>query len=460
MLRVPFQAGRHGQQVRLGPSPTDDHASQPRPPFRQGAGLVEHQVRGLPEGLQGRGIPHQHTLPGGRANPHHDGHRGGQAQRAGTGDHQQGHRGPPGLGQTATQPPPAQEGQQGQGEDHGYKHGADPIGQILGGGLGALGLGHHGRHACQLGFSPYRQDLHFQDGAMDHGARHQVITRGFGYGQGFPGQHRLVHFRLTSTHAPIGWHRLARKHAGLIAPLQDGDRNLQDGSVSLHPQGRGRRQRQQRPKGIGRTGLGPGLQIFPGEQEGHQRSGGFKAELVGAAPPFFQGEAPGDARTQGDERIHGSLPVPRLASRPPEETPPRAEHHRRGQQELDPTGQVPADPRKHHRQHGRREHQGEDHPATRRCQVSALGGQGFRLDLGEPIPRLLDLGGHGFKGRIAFHRHGGSGQVHGNGRDPSGGKERLLHVVDAGCAGHARYAVGLLAHMASWRGTQTGLSIS
>ena len=85
MFTGPLDRSRHGQHVLFAL-----HGNDLRLSLCQGAGLVEHQCVDFREELERLGVLDQDSCRRSFASGHHDRHRCGQSERAGTGDDQHG----------------------------------------------------------------------------------------------------------------------------------------------------------------------------------------------------------------------------------------------------------------------------------------------------------------------------------------------------------------------------------
>jgi hypothetical protein len=88
VLAALVEAGGQTQDFLLLPYLNGHGSLKTGFPFRQRARLVDDQRIHLTQALDGRRVAEQDALGGRLAGRHHDGHRRGEAQGAGTGDDQ------------------------------------------------------------------------------------------------------------------------------------------------------------------------------------------------------------------------------------------------------------------------------------------------------------------------------------------------------------------------------------
>ncbi len=103
--------------------------------------LSSTTVADPPGRLERAGALDQDAEFGAAADRGHQRGRGGQAERARAGDHEDGDGGAPGRGGGQARPQPESEGRHGQGDHARHEDGGDPVGEPLGARLGRLGLG-------------------------------------------------------------------------------------------------------------------------------------------------------------------------------------------------------------------------------------------------------------------------------------------------------------------------------
>ena len=130
MLTVGLQPCRNAQHRVLIPSQRVVR-HKPWPAFGQGACLVESDRIDAVRLLQSFCILDEDAVFGGDAGPGHDRGRRRQAERAGTGDYQNGNGIEDGLRPVAREQAPAHQGGQGREQHYRNEHGGDAIHQAL-----------------------------------------------------------------------------------------------------------------------------------------------------------------------------------------------------------------------------------------------------------------------------------------------------------------------------------------
>ena len=154
------------------------------------------------------------------------------------------------------------------------------------------------------------------------------------------------------------------------------------------------------------------------------------------AKPFHQPKAPGNARAQGHQRVHGGLAMEQLEPGPFEKTTARGEDHHPAEQRLKPPVQV-----NHHPGHHGTEKRQREGP---RQQGSYQGSAQFALFFfpggvhHESVTPLCQ-GLRKLFGRNAFKGDRGlfAGQVYRRAGHSGHSLKSLLHAPHAGRAGHA-----------------------
>ena len=406
------------------------------------------------------------------AGAHHDGHGGGEAQRAGAGDDQHRHAGGEGHLYRVGSDEPHHGGDEGDAHDHGDEHTGHPVGQLGDGGLGGGGLVHQTDHLGKGGVlthpgGPDGEGAGFVDGGGDDGVPRLLV-----HGDGLAGEGGFVHGGCAlGDHAVHGDGAagadqqhvtqldLLHRHFDLFAIPEDGGRF--GGEVD------------EPGNGLSGLALGAGLQIFAQGDEGENHAGRLKIEVHGIL--FHHGhihvaQSPADAVQGGDtvdhggggaygnEGVHvGGEVEQRLKAHPVVFLVD--DHDGHGEQEqgegvghgifhaMEEVRDGPA----HHVAHGQveqgnEEDEGGDEPGLHALQLILHGvGSG---DGGGVLPRrggqgcavacLLHRGDDGLRrdGIVAVHCHGAAQQVHVHVLHSRQLPHGLVHMSGARRAGH------------------------
>ena len=160
--------------------------------FRKGAGLVEHHGGELHRPLEVLGAADEDACLRALADPDHERGRGGDPERAGTGNDQHRDEGKDRLGQVPSHGPADEAGQRDE-DDGGHEIGGNPVSDPLDLGRGRLGLLHQGddlveRRLCP---DPGRPELERTSGV--EGAADYCVARALLDGDALTGQQLLVH---------------------------------------------------------------------------------------------------------------------------------------------------------------------------------------------------------------------------------------------------------------------------
>ena len=391
VLAGALDRSRRGQQVVLGPSPDRQDLDHARPAFGQCAGLVQHQRIDLLEPFERLGRADQHAGPGTLPDTHHDGHRGRQAERAGTGDDQHRDRGDQRIGKRRGRSPecPCRECQQRHGDHRGHEPAGHRVGEPLDGCTRALRLGHHGDDAGEHRRGPHALGAEDEGAGAVDGAADHPVARLLRQRHQLAGHHQLVDGALAFENQAIHRHRFAGPYAQAITRMDGIERDLFIVATSGDAAGGARRQVQQRANGV------PGLLARPEfqhltqqDQDGDHRRGleihrdpGFRAEADREQAGSDRGDdavGPGRTGPHGDQREHVEAAAKQQVPAALEERQAGPQHHRCRKNHLQPVG-VEAEMRKHIQRDNRHGERGA-HPEAPRHVLQFRIGLGFGAD--------------------------------------------------------------------------------
>lgn len=213
----------------------------------QRAGLVEDEMLGARQRLDGVAARDEQPQPREGAGGHRQRRRRGERQRAGAAHHQHRNKHPQGARRIELAPDKA--GRRGQQQQRGDEPGGDAVGllhQPRFFGDGALHQAHDGSEPRRL--ADLLHPLH-QRAADIHGAAGQFAAGALGDGTALAGEERLVHLALALQHPAVGGHGLPGRHprgrpaAGPPPPPARSRCRARPSSVRRTPAGRGRRAR-------------------------------------------------------------------------------------------------------------------------------------------------------------------------------------------------------------------------
>ena len=236
MAGVLLHRGGHPQQLLRAGLPPGDHVRDLELAGGDGAGLVEGHGPDDAQVLQVHAAFDEHTVASGLGDPRQDAGRGADGQGAGGSGHQEQHAPVEALGQGH----PAQEGRQ---QDHQHvrhqhgrhKPGGEALGELLGGALLALGLGHHLHDAAQGAVPGQPGHLHLQAACLVHRPREDRIPGALVHGHALPGDRALVDGALALEDLPVHGDAIPRADHYHIPHLQGLHRHFHDLIPSLQP---------------------------------------------------------------------------------------------------------------------------------------------------------------------------------------------------------------------------------
>ena len=476
MLALLLQRGGQRQQLALGHALRGEDVGDLGLTAGDGASLIQRHDLGTASSLQRSGRFEEDAVLGTQAVAHHDGHRGGKAQRAGAADDQDGNAAGQCIAQLMAQQQPDDGGEHGNGDDGGYKEAGNGIGDLGDGGFGGGGVADHLNDLGQGGVLAHAGGLALQEARLVGGGSADLVALCFIHRDALAGQGTLVDGADALQHDAV--------HGDVLTGADDEDvaflhlLNGDDHFRAVPQQGGSlRSQLHQALEGVRGLALGAGFQHLAHGDEGQDHGGGFKVELhhivhdefviaidlstghgkEGVSAPHKAGHG-----AQGHQRVHVGRAVEEALEAVEEELLVD-DHDDAGQQQLDeahgnvvavkPVGEGPAP---HHVSHGEvHQHQQKaqrgDEPPLELGRLMI--GQGVQIGagaVGSVAGRTLEAGTvtgvlHGFEdGRLAgraLHAHGVGQQAH-----RAAGHARyflygLFHPGRAGRAAHARNVI-------------------
>ena len=240
MLRRLFHRSGEGQQSLSLHSGGGYHVRGLGPALGDGSCLIQrHHVHRF-QRLQGLGGFNQHPVFGAFACSHHNSGGGGQAQRAGTGDHQHRNADRHSEFKALSCQQPSDAGRQGDGDDCRHKHAADFIRQLGDGSFAGAGLLHQANNLSQGRILADFVRSKFQKPSfVDGGARHP-LARPLFHRNALAGEGRFVHSGGTFHHNAVYRQALAGPHHNDIPHLHLFHRDFLLSAFPLHYGGFGR----------------------------------------------------------------------------------------------------------------------------------------------------------------------------------------------------------------------------
>ena len=286
MAAVALQCGGDAQRLFAVEAVEHLHRGQHRPAVAEGAGLVEHDVRGAGQAVQRVRTQCQQADLGQCAMRGRQRGRHRQRQRAGAADHQQG-QGDFQRARRFVLPPPGKH-RRGHRQQHQHEAAADAV--CAAGQRGAVGLG------------LFDQPRQLRDAGGRAGAGHLQPCRALAadragvdrvagelvHRRRFAGQQRLLEPGFAIHQAAVGRHRLAGGHAGQVAGLERGQRHGFAAAIGQLAGGEGRARTRQRID----LGAGHGARALfkhaRGQQQEHEHHRRVVPHVFAAADGFPQ----------------------------------------------------------------------------------------------------------------------------------------------------------------------------
>ena len=395
---------------------------------------------------------------------HHNGHRGGQAQSAGTGNYQHGNAAPQGKLQSVSCEHPSGEGYGGDDHNRGHKDACDFICQPGNGRLGAACLLHHADNLGQCGIRTDFVGPEFQVALRADGGSGNRIPGELFHRDALSRERTLVNGGTAGKHRAVYGDLVSRPDNHRIPHVYLVHRYLYDLVLSADPGHLGA-QVHQRPDGIAGLSLGSGFQEFSQGDQGQNHSGGLKIEVfavelhrghvslvqrIGHTKQCRSAVDQGCQRAHGNQRVHIGSPVPQ-GRKATAIVHPVQVHNGKGQEKLQERRHqgavIPARRRKpHHMAHGK-VHQyhkakgGTPNPRFHFFQRVLLLGRFFCRAFRYRclIPGVFHSPDDAFRHLVIFrfHCHGPGQQVYLCSFHSGDRLGHLLHPGRAGGTGHA-----------------------
>ena len=471
MFALLLQGGGQGQEFFPGDTRGGEDVGDLGLALGDGAGLVQGHDLGAAGGLQRGGGLEEDAVFGAHSVAHHDGHRGGQAQGAGTADDQ--HRDAPGQGkgQILAQQEPDQGGHHRNGDDRRDKDARHPVSDLGDGGLGGGGVADHPNDLGQGGILAHPGGLAPQKARLVDGGGRDGVAGGLVHRDALAGEGALVDGAGALQHHPVHRDVFAGPDHKLIPPadLLDGHRDL----FALPQEGGGLGgQLHQALEGAGGLALAAGFQHLAHRDEGEDHGRRLKVQLhhiihhpggiavdlgVGHLKDRVGAPDKGGGGPQGHQGVHVGGAV-QQALETADEKLLVDDHDDAGQQQLNQghCDVIPVEPGRqgpapHHVSH-REIHQDHQKSQRRNQPPPELGGlvvgQGVQGCIGRrgrggpglfgagAVARLLDRLNDGGGGGGTLHPHGIGQQAHRTGRDPRHLADRLFNPGAACRAAH------------------------
>ena len=237
---------------------------------RDGPRLIQHDRRNLGGDLQAVRIPDQDALRGPLPDAGNQGRRGGQSQRAGTGDDQHRHHGQQAAGDAVIgQESPAQEGQQGNPDDDRNENSGHLVHGLLDPRLAALRIPDHPDNSGQHRILPDFFGPDGQRALLVNGTGIHLGTGLLAVRQRLAGQHALIDKGAALRHDAVNGDPIPGTD---LDQLTDPDADL----LGL--------QADQLADGCGRSPLGPLFKNPAQQDEGNDHRGRLKIQPRLQAP--------------------------------------------------------------------------------------------------------------------------------------------------------------------------------
>ncbi len=406
---------------------------------RQGAGLVEHDRRDRPRGLQRLGTPDHDAELGGPSGPHEEGRRRGQPEGAGTGDDQhtdrRGHRGidvVPGQ-------QPDHEGEDRDRQHHRDEHRRDLVREPLDRCLACLGVQHRLTDPGQQGVAADAADLDDEASVGVEGAADDFVTDRLLDREALAGDHRLVDGAGTLDHTPVGGHLGPGTHQHPHPRSQLSHLDLALDAVVEHS-GPLRPELEQCVQRRTRPGLRAGLEVAPEQQEGGDRRRHLEVEVHLPTDQLHHRPRQRHEGAERDEGVHRRRQVAGVDRCGAMERPPGVQHDRGGQHQLQPRQPVDAGGHGQH-EHGQGQGDRDDEAPQQSPGVRRLLGHRVALAVGRQRGGVAGVF-HGLDQGVLVDQRGVEAHPCRGGREVDAGLdalepvELLLHPRDAGGAGH------------------------
>jgi hypothetical protein len=250
--------------------------------FGEGASLVEGEVAGLGEALQGFAILDQDAKLGGSANADRERGGDGETHRAGAGDDQDRDGGGEGAGEGMIDRDPGDEGEHREAQDDGHEDGGGAVGELLHGSSAGLGFG---EQAAELGEDRGCAEGRGFDGerAVEvDGAADDLGLRLLEDGGGLAGKERFVDTGGAGEDEAVDGDALAGAQQNVVAGMEFGDGEFGFDTVA-EDAGGGRDKLGEGGEGGLRAALGASVQPGAQQEEGEDEVDRFEVHVGGEA---------------------------------------------------------------------------------------------------------------------------------------------------------------------------------
>ena len=200
----------------------------------EGAGLVQHHGVHPVQVFQRLGVLEQHAHLGATAGADHDGHRRGQSQRAGAGDHQHGNGTVQGKFQIVSRDHPDDERHRRDAHNHRDEHARDLIRQPGNGRFGAARVLHHADDLGQSGILAHLVRTKFQIALGVDRRGGDLVPRALFHRDALAGKGALVNGRPALQHGTVHGNAAAGANDDHVSHRDLLHGNLHDLPVSPH----------------------------------------------------------------------------------------------------------------------------------------------------------------------------------------------------------------------------------
>jgi hypothetical protein len=228
MLAAALDAGGEPQQLVFLNAVGRNDLHQFRPALGQRAGLVDHEGVDPFQPLQRFGIADQNSRPRATADPDHDRHRRGEAERTRTGDDQHGDGGNQRKCEAWLRPEhhPGNERQQRRRKHGGHEPARNPVGQLLDRRARALRLRHQIDDPRQHGIAADPLGAQHQAAVLVDGAADQDRAGRFRHRHGLARHHEFIDERMALGDGAVDRDLLAGPHPQEVADRDRIDRDI------------------------------------------------------------------------------------------------------------------------------------------------------------------------------------------------------------------------------------------
>ncbi len=274
-----LKGSRQAKYARLVLALREMHVGQGHLAFGDRAGLVEHDGVDRAGGFQDLGPLDQNAELGSPARTDQQRGRGGQAEGAGAGDDQYGHRGGERGADAVSGAEPETECAQGQRDHDRDEDPGDAVGQPLHLSLAGLRLLHQLGHLGEPGVGADAGGADEQAAAGVDGRAGDRVAGPYLDRDRFAGEHRGVDRGGTLLDHAVGGDLLAGPYDESVArgKLVAGDADLD--AVAQHGDVLGAELQQGPQRGAG-AALGAGLEVAPGQDERGHPGGGLQVDVA------------------------------------------------------------------------------------------------------------------------------------------------------------------------------------